>query len=141
MCISGGERGRAYLERLSEDHLSSEVLRRARSWILEHFESPTAGLAQDDEQLAQAVSEIVVRASGQPADERALEVGFLGLERRRLEHEIKQAAAAEDYELQRRLSLERNRMTEEIVRLMGDEGTATREVPPRAAAEKGTGSA
>ena len=35
---------------------------------LEHFESPTAGLAHDDDQLAQAVSEIVVRASSQPAE-------------------------------------------------------------------------
>jgi DNA primase len=138
MCVSGGERGRAYLERLSEDHLSSEVLRRARSWILEHFESPTVGLGQDDEQLAQAVSEIVVRSSGQPADERALEVGFLGLERRRLERDIKQAAAAEDFELQRQLSLERNRTTEEIVRLMGDEAPAASEVSPGAAADTGS---
>jgi hypothetical protein len=121
MCVSGGDHGRAYLDRLSEDHLSSESLRRARSWILEHFDSPTAGLGQD-EQLAQTVSEIVVRAAGQPADERALEVGFLGLELRRLEREIKQAAAAEDFERQRQLVLERNRTTEEIVRLMGDEG-------------------
>jgi DNA primase len=121
MCVSAGELGRAYLERLTDEHLSSEVLRRARTWILEHFESPTHELGQDDEPLAQTVSEIVVRASGQPADERALEVGFLGLERRRLEREIKQAAAAEDYDLQRRLSLERNKTTEEIIRLMGDE--------------------
>jgi DNA primase len=138
MCVSGGERGRAYLERLSEHHLSSEVLRRARTWILEHFESPTVGLGQGDEELARVVSEIVVRASGQPADERALEVGFLGLERRRLEQEIKQVAASEDYELQRRLSLERNRVTEEIVRLMGDEGTAIRAVSPGPAADTGS---
>jgi DNA primase len=133
MCVSGGEQGRAYLDRLSEEHLSSESLRRARSWILEHFDSPTAGLGQD-EQLAQTVSEIVVRAAGQPADERALEVGFLGLELRRLEREIKQAAAAEDFERQRQLVLERNRTTEEIVRLMGDEGPV-REVSPRGAAD------
>jgi DNA primase len=128
MCVSSGDLGRAYLERLSDEHLSSEVLRRARSWLLENFEAPTRDLAPDDEQLAQAVSEIVVRASGQPSDERALQVGFLGLERRRLEQSIKAAAAADDYELQRRLSLERNRTTEEIVRLMSDEELPRREV-------------
>jgi DNA primase len=121
MCVSSGERGREYLERLSDQHLSSDVLRRTRSWLVEHFQSPTLGLAHDDEQLAQAVGEIVVRASGQPVSEHALEIGFLGLERRRLELEIKTAGEAEDFDRQRELSLRRNEMTEQIVRLMGEE--------------------
>ena len=66
-----------------------------------------------------AVSEIVVRASSEPASEHALEVGFLGLERRRLEREIKVAASSEDFERQRELSVERSRVTESIARLMG----------------------
>jgi DNA primase len=118
MCVSGKDRGRDYLERLMDDHLSSEVLRRARTWILEHFDAPTTGLRQDDE-LAQAVGEIVVRASSQPANDHALEVGFLGLERRRLERAIKAAGEAEEFERQQELSLLRNEATEGIVRLMG----------------------
>ena len=47
------------------------------------------------------VSEIVVRASSEPASEHALEIGFLGLERRRLEREIKDCGAGEEYERQR----------------------------------------
>jgi DNA primase len=121
MCVSSGELGREYLERLTDEHLSSDVLRRARTWIVENFDAPTAGLKRDDEQLAQAVSEIVVRASGQPAGERALEVGFLGLERRRLEGAIKAAGQREDYEQQRELSIRRSEITERIVRLMGEE--------------------
>jgi DNA primase len=121
MCVSSGEQGREYLERLTDEHLSSDVLRRARTWIIENFESPTIGLAGSDAQLAQAVSEIVVRASSQPASEHALEIGFLGLERRRLEQAIKAAAEAEDYERQRELSRRRNETTEQIVRLMGEE--------------------
>lgn len=120
MCVSNSERGPHYLARLSDDHLSSDVLRTARTWLLEHFDAPTAGLTHDDEQLSQAVSEIVVRASSQPADERALEVGFLGLERRRLERAIKLAGEAEEFERQDELSLRRNETTEEIVRLMGE---------------------
>jgi hypothetical protein len=65
------------------------------------------------------VSEIVVRASSEPASEHALEIGFLGLERRRLEREIKIAAQGEEYERQRELSVERSRVTESIARLMG----------------------
>jgi DNA primase len=123
MCVSNGERGSHYLARISDDHLSSDVLRAARTWLLEHFDAPTAGLTHDDEQLAQAVSEIVVRASSQPADERALEVGFLGLERRRLERAIKVAGEAEEFERQHELSLRRNETTEAIVRLMGETET------------------
>jgi DNA primase len=129
MCVSSGERGREYLERLGDDHLSSDVLRRARSWILEHPDAPTVGLPSDDEQLAQAVSEIVVRASGQPTDVNALEVGFLGLERQRLEREIRQAAEAEDFERQRELSLRRNETTEAIARLMGAADSAREQAP------------
>jgi DNA primase len=124
MCVSSRERGRDYLERLSGEHLSSEVLRRARSWILEHFESPTLGLSRDDEQLFQAVSEIVVRASSQPASEHALEIGFLGLERRRLERAIKLAGEAEDFDRQRELALQRNETTEAIARLMEEDESA-----------------
>jgi hypothetical protein len=121
MCVSSGDLGREYLQRLSDDHLSSDVLRRARTWIAEHFDAPTRGLPQDDEQLANAVSEIVVRSSGQPAGERALEIGFLGLDRRRLEGAIKRAGEAEDFDHQRELSLRRTEITERIVRLMSEE--------------------
>ncbi len=120
MCVSSGPRGSEYLARLLDDHLSSDVLRRARTWILEHFESPTAGLGPDDPELMHTVSEIIVRASSEPASEHALEIGFLGLERRRLEREIKQIAAqGEQYERRRELSVERSRVTESIARLMG----------------------
>jgi hypothetical protein len=69
----------------------------------------------------QTVSEIVVRASSEPASEHALEVGFLGLERRRLEREIRLAAEAQDFARQDELSVERSRVTEAIARLMGSE--------------------
>jgi DNA primase len=119
MCVSSGERGSEYLARLGDDHLSSDVLRRARTWILEHFDSPTAGLGPHDAELMHTVSEVVVRASSEPATEHALEVGFLGLERRRLERDIKIAAQSEQYERQRELSVERSQVTETIARLMG----------------------
>jgi DNA primase len=127
MCVSSGEQGRRFLERLSEEHLSSRLLERARLWILEHFDSPTTGLSAQDDQLAQVVSEIVVRASSEPESDAALEVGFLGLERRRLEGEIRAAADAEDFERHRELSVERNRVTETIARLMSEEQAPARD--------------
>jgi DNA primase len=121
MCVSSGERGRGYLSRLTDDHLSSEVLRRVRDWIDEHFDSPTAGLNREDEALARAVSEIVVRASSEPVSETGLEVGFLQLEQRRLEAAIKRAAEVEDFERQWELSLERSRVRATIAKLTADE--------------------
>lgn len=121
MCVSSGERGREYLARLSDDHLSSDVLRRVRDWINEHFDSPTAGLNREDESLARAVSEIVVRASSEPVGQTALEVGFLQLEQRRLEQAIKRAADAEEFERQWELSLERSRIRATIAKLTAEE--------------------
>jgi DNA primase len=118
MCVSSGELGLSYLERLSDEHLSSDLLRRTRTWIASHFDSPTQGLGDDDE-LAGVVSEIVVRASTQPVEEHALEIGFMGLERRRLEREIKQAASENDFDRQRELSVERSEITDAIAKLMG----------------------
>lgn len=121
MCVSSGERGREYLARLTDDHLSSEVLRRVRDWINEHFDSPTVGLNREDEPLARTVSEIVVRASSEPVNQSGLEVGFLQLEQRRLEAAIKRAAEAEDFERQWELSLERSRVRATIAKLTADE--------------------
>jgi DNA primase len=121
MCVSSGESGREYLTRLTDDHLSSEVLRRVRGWVIEHFDSPTVGLNREDEHLARAVSEIVVRASSEPVGQAGLEVGFLQLEQRRLESAIKRAAEAEDFERQWELSLERSRARATIAKLMADE--------------------
>jgi DNA primase len=118
MCVSSGERGREYLARLSDEHLSSDVLRRVRDWVNKHFDSPTAGLSGEDEILARSVSEIVVRASSEPVSETGLEIGFLQLEQRRLEAEIKRAADEEDLERQWELSQERSRITATIAKLM-----------------------
>jgi DNA primase len=117
-CVSSGERGRESLARLSDEHLSSDALRQARSWLLAHFDAPTAGLATEDPELARIIGEIVVRASSEPASEHALELAFLQLEQRRLEREIKAAAESGDFDRQRELSVERSQV---ITRLMGGE--------------------
>jgi DNA primase len=124
MCVASGDEGREYLARLTDEHLSSRLLARAREWILEHFDAPTAGLSGQDDQLAHVVSEIVVRAASERPSRQALEIGFLGLERRRLEGAIRIAAEQDDFERQRELSLERNRITETIARHQFEEQAA-----------------
>ena len=123
MCVSSGERGREYLERISDEHLSSDVLRRVRTWIIEHFDSPTVGLRSEDQVLAKTVGEIVVRASSEPVNQTGLEIGFLQLEQRKLETQIKRAADEEDLERQWELSQERSRVTATIAKLTAEEAT------------------
>jgi DNA primase len=121
MCVSSGERGREFLERISDEHLSSELLRRVRDWLTEHFDSPTAGLRSEDPVLAKAVSEIVVRASSEPVSATGLEIGFLQLEQRKIETAIRRAADEEDLERQWELSQERSRVTGTIAKLTAEE--------------------
>ncbi len=135
MCVSSGERGRSYLGRLGPKHFSSDQLRRAHSWLREHFDAPTDGLAYDDQELARTVSEIVVRADRQPVDENALDVGFLGLEQRRVETEIKLVAQAGDFDRQQQLAVKRSEIIDEIAELMG--GASASLAPRTGASERG----
>ena len=104
MCVNSGELGRAYLERLADEHFSSDVLRQARRTLLDNFDSPTTDLSSVDPRVAQAVSGIVMRASTEPSSDIALEVGYLELERPRLEREIRVAGQAEEFDRQRELT-------------------------------------
>jgi DNA primase len=104
MCVNSGEQGRAYLERLRDEHFSSDVLRHARRTLLENFDSPTTDLSSVDQGVAQAISGIVMRASTEPSSDAALEIGFLELERPRLEREIRLAGKAEEFDRQRQLT-------------------------------------
>ena len=112
MCVSSGERGREYLERLTDEHLSSDVLRRARDLDLEHFDSPTAGLTQ--RRPAARAGRQRDRRAGLERARRAstrLEVGFLELEQPQARaRDQASPAEAEDFERQRELSRERSRV-------------------------------
>jgi hypothetical protein len=92
MCIAAPANGRKYLERLTADHLSSPAMARVRDWLVVHLEHPREGLPRDDEELADAVTQLVVRAQREPASPQAMELNFLLLEKGAVERQI---AAAE----------------------------------------------
>ncbi len=130
MCVNSGEQGRAYLERLSDDHFSSDVLRYARRTLLANFDSPTADLSGADPQVAQAVSGILMRSSTEPSSDTALEIGFLELERPRLEREIRNAGQAEQFDRQRELTEQLIEVIERRAALMAEQDReATRRSP------------
>jgi DNA primase len=114
MCISLPDEGRAFLERLTEEHLSP-LGAKAAAWLREHPEEPASNLPQDDE-LAGLIAELVILAGDEPSSAEAMELNFLLLEQRRLEDEIAEAGRADDYERRAALSRERAALVERIAR-------------------------
>ncbi|MBA2420915.1 MAG: DNA primase [Thermoleophilaceae bacterium] len=106
MCAGGGEAGRLHLERLRDGHLSSEVARRARDHLIAHFADPLAFLPDDDPDVAALVTRAVMAAqAADPTPEAALRMGFLQLELRRVERDMR--GARQDRDLARQDELAR----------------------------------
>jgi DNA primase len=97
MCLATGELGREYLGRLSEDHLSFSATRGARQHLVSHFDDPLADLPEDEPAVAALVSGVAVEGQERgDATEPALRMGFLQLEQRRIEREIRRAESESD---------------------------------------------
>ena len=93
LCIAAPAHGREYLERLGPDQLSSPGMVRVRDWLAEHLEHPGEGLPRDDAELADTVTQLVVRAQREPATPEAMELNFLLLEKSWVERQIAAAEA------------------------------------------------
>ena len=104
MCIAAPAYGRDYLEKLGADVLSSPAMKRVRDWLVEHLEHPGEGLPRDDAELADVVTQLVVRAQREPASPAAMELNFLLLERAAVERKLAAAegGSTEPVELQKR---------------------------------------
>jgi DNA primase len=113
MCLSKPGEGRAFIDRLTEEHLSPSG-RPALAWLREHLADPMAGLPRDDPALTSLITELVMRAESEPASEGAMQLNFDLLELQRLEGAIAAAQKAGDYETHRQLSRERANITSQI---------------------------
>jgi DNA primase len=114
MCIARPEEGREYLGRLTDAHLSPSGLR-AAGWLREHPEEPASNLPEDPE-LTGLITELVMLAHDEPASRESMELNFLLLDQRRIEHEIAAAGERDDYERRATLSRERASLVERIAR-------------------------
>ncbi len=93
MSIAAPAYGREYLEKLGDELLSSPLMRRVRDWLMKHLEHPSDGLPREDEDLADVVTQLVVRAQREPASPEAMELSFLQIEKAAVEREIAAAEA------------------------------------------------
>jgi DNA primase len=113
MCVKDPREGAAYLERLTDAHLSPTGARALR-WLREHPGDPASDLPHDDDELAGLVTELVMLSHEEPASREAMEINFLLLEQRRLEDELAAAGERGDYERRAALSRERAELVERI---------------------------
>jgi DNA primase len=113
MCISLPAEGRDFLARLTDAHLSPTGLR-AAAWLREHPDDPASNLPHDDAELSGLITELVMLAHDEPASRESMELNFLLLDQRRIEHEIAAAGERGDYERRAALSRERAALVERI---------------------------
>jgi len=122
LCLASGPRGREYLERLTDDHLSSAVLRRVHAHLLSHFDDPLAELDPADGELAALVAGIALRAEdGESAEEPLLRMSFLALELRRIDRAVRRARHDEDASATlRELAAARQQVRRDMDAVMGE---------------------
>jgi DNA primase len=117
MCLSGGVSGRSYLERLTDEHFSSDALRHARRYLVSNFDDPLARLPADDPALSALVTDIAMR--DEEVNERLLELTFDQLDLRRVQRLLRRAERDGDLDRQRQLAPEQVRIKNQINELMG----------------------
>jgi DNA primase len=94
LCVALPEKGREALRGMEPaTYFTSAVVRRAAEHLRDHITNPTDDLPPDDPDLASLVTELVLRAAGEPADPDTLRLETLQLEKARLEREILAATA------------------------------------------------
>jgi DNA primase len=94
LCVALPEKGREALRGMDPaTYFTSAVVRRAAQHLRDHITTPTDDLPADDPELASLVTELVLRAAGEPADPDTLRLETLQLEKARLEREILAATA------------------------------------------------
>ena len=119
MCLAHGEPGRRYLERLEDDHFSSQPLRRVREHLLDHFTDPLAGLPEEDDGLAGLITDVAFRAEDTTTSDITLRIAYLQLELQRTNRRLQHAEQTADEEVQRALAPHRAKLRQEFDELMG----------------------
>jgi DNA primase len=118
LCVALPEKGREALRGMDPaTYFTSAVVRRAAEHLRDHITNPTDELPVDDPDLTSLVTELVLRAAGEPADPDTLRLESLQLEKARLEREILAATADGRPEVSE-LAAQKNTLQREIDSVM-----------------------
>jgi DNA primase len=124
LCSTAGALGQTYLARVTDSHLSSTALRRARDHLIAHPGDPLADLPDDDAELAGLLTALAVQADALEAPgEPRLHTDFLHLDRRRIERELRHARADGDFARQGELAAALQRVRAELDAAIGRDGS------------------
>jgi DNA primase len=119
-CLSSDGLGRHYLSRPADDQFSSDLLRRARTHLVENFDDPLAALPEDDPALGALVTDVALAAQERPpTEELVLTMSVLQLEQRRIEREIRRASQDGDHARKSELAAADQRVRNELDSVMG----------------------
>ena len=111
---------RGYLSRPADAQFSSDLLRRARGHLVEHFDDPLAALPGDDPALGALVTDVALAAQERPpTDELVLRMSVLQLEQRRIEREIRRASQDGDHARKSELAAAGQKVLDELGAVMG----------------------
>jgi DNA primase len=119
MCLASADAGREYMDRLEDEHFTSETVRLARRHLSAHWDDPLGSLPESDPALAALVTELVMRAQDADPSPELLRLTFFQLESRRLDRQIRHATRDEDFERLRALWPARESVRARIDELMG----------------------
>jgi DNA primase len=118
MCV-GSELGKEYLERLERAHFSYEPLWRVREHLLRNWDDPLIALPDDDESFLVLIKDVVLRAENDDVSADVLRLTFLQLDLARVNRGLRTAEQAQDFDSQRTLAKDRQRLRDQIDELMG----------------------
>jgi len=108
LLMSAPKEGSAYLERLSDEHFSSPILRKAFGWLRDHLEEPLDGLAEDEGALYNAVVRLQA-VEHEPPTKENLEFRWRLLERDRLDRALRAARSSGEGQGEGTVELQRQR--------------------------------
>ncbi len=94
-CLSAGAVGREHLGFLTDELLSTPLMRELRDHLRENFEKPAAGVAALKPQLRDAVTEVAMLSERENASDKAIRLGFLQLEKAGLDRALTGSPAGE----------------------------------------------
>src|SRR4051794_2987396 len=118
MCV-GSELGKEYLERLERAHFSYEPFWRVREHLLRNWDDPLIALPDDDESFPVLIKDVVLRAENDDVSADVLRLTFLQLDLARVNRGLRMAEQSQDFDSQRMLAKDRQRLRDQIDELMG----------------------
>jgi DNA primase len=119
-CLSSGGLGHDYLARPADDQFSTDLLRRARDHLVEHFDDPLVAVPDDDPALGALVTDVALAAQERPpSEELVLRMSVLQLEQRRIDREIRRASQDGDHARKSELAAAEQKVRHELGAVMG----------------------